>query len=167
MEEKKLRCNVNRCSNNYYAKGYCKFHYDMNRRRGNPLAQILQVRGAARIDSRGNIWCGRCKSYRPRTEHLPKIKNTCRMCKRLDRYKLDRVSYQALLDKQNNKCIICQVLNPDCIDHDHSCCPGPLTCGKCIRGILCRQCNAGLGRFELYLERIIQYIGESHVDYEQ
>lgn len=33
------------------------------------------------------------------------------------------------------------------IDHDHSCCAGPKTCGNCIRGILCGDCNKGIGYF--------------------
>lgn len=34
------------------------------------------------------------------------------------------------------------------IDHDHACCPTHRTCGKCIRGILCRSCNHALGHLE-------------------
>lgn len=31
------------------------------------------------------------------------------------------------------------------IDHDQHCCPGRRSCSKCVRGILCHQCNPGIG----------------------
>lgn len=35
------------------------------------------------------------------------------------------------------------------IDHNHDCCSvrGRQTCGQCIRGVLCRKCNIGIGHF--------------------
>jgi hypothetical protein len=33
------------------------------------------------------------------------------------------------------------------VDHDHACCPGPKSCGKCVRFLLCDKCNVGLGSF--------------------
>lgn len=32
------------------------------------------------------------------------------------------------------------------VDHDHRCCPGDTkSCGKCIRGLICRPCNLAIG----------------------
>src|SRR5688500_10593960 len=70
-----------------------------------------------------------------------------------DKYGLTVETYSQMLDKQRGICA-----NPDCfngpsdsskgcleIDHDHTCCPGQKSCGKCIRGLLCSGCNAALG----------------------
>lgn len=61
------------------------------------------------------------------------------------RHRLSLEEYVALLEAQGNKCSICFEPNPTHIDHDHSCCPGHYSCGKCVRGVLCGHCNRMLG----------------------
>jgi len=60
-------------------------------------------------------------------------------------YKTD---VDALLDAQNGKCAICTTpVARGNVDHDHSCCAGYRSCGRCVRGVLCGGCNRGLGNF--------------------
>lgn len=44
------------------------------------------------------------------------------------------------------------------VDHDHACCPGPSSCGSCVRGVLCAGCNSRLGWFEKRREAIEAYL---------
>lgn len=58
--------------------------------------------------------------------------------------------YDEILKSQNNSCAICKAKASNFkrflyIDHDHSCCPGQFSCGKCIRGLLCYNCNFMIG----------------------
>lgn len=49
------------------------------------------------------------------------------------------------------------------IDHDHKCCPGNTSCGKCVRGVLCDGCNIALGYLDDDPERVkklLHYIGK-------
>lgn len=76
--------------------------------------------------------------------------------------------YEAMLSAQGGRCA-----NPRCrtdvpggtgvfhIDHDHGCCPKDRSCGKCIRGLLCANCNLGLGNFKdnlTLLQGAIEYL---------
>lgn len=72
---------------------------------------------------------------------------------RIKQYGLTIEQYNKILLSQNNVCAICKTDRPGGngninfhIDHDHRCCPaGPKCCGKCVRGILCSQCNQAIG----------------------
>jgi len=39
------------------------------------------------------------------------------------------------------------------VDHDHNCCNGVKSCGKCVRGIICNRCNKAVDKYETGLMR--------------
>jgi hypothetical protein len=53
-------------------------------------------------------------------------------------------------------------LRPFCVDHDHTCCPGEYTCGKCVRGLLCDDCNKKLHDSPAWHFRAIEYLGNGY-----
>lgn len=65
--------------------------------------------------------------------------------RRFKRHNIDKDFYDSMLLKSNNKCWICNDYEAIHIDHDHSCCPGSYSCGSCIRGVLCSNCNTAIG----------------------
>ena len=121
-----------------------------------------------------------CKRGHPRIEGELK----CRVCRALAcknwgknnpdklralslkfKFKITPEEFDDKLAKQNNRCSLCDDLfcpeNPPCMDHNHACCSGDRSCGKCVRGLLCSTCNAGIGclhdNVEL-LEKAIAYL---------
>lgn len=71
------------------------------------------------------------------------------------RYGLTPEQLDQRLDAQDGSCAICRckiskadkIKGRMFIDHDHACCPGKSSCGSCLRGLLCFNCNTGLGKF--------------------
>jgi len=64
------------------------------------------------------------------------------------RYRLSNKEFAELFDRFDGKCWLCRLREAKVIDHDHACCPGDWTCGKCVRGALCVGCNTRLGWYE-------------------
>jgi Recombination endonuclease VII len=64
-----------------------------------------------------------------------------------------KIEFEALWQAQNGMCASChepmlrdgKEVNSVCVDHDRSCCPGHKSCGKCVRGLIHRNCNLVLG----------------------
>jgi Recombination endonuclease VII len=65
------------------------------------------------------------------------------------KYRLTTEQHYELLKKQNFTCPITglSVDLSSSIDHDHNCCPGQRSCGKCVRGIIHGRINTALGAF--------------------
>ena len=80
------------------------------------------------------------------------------------KYGVSPEQYQDKLNSQNGVCAVCGKANRTSrrlyVDHDHGCCGGETTCGKCVRGLLCHRCNLGLGFLESegFLESALQYL---------
>ena len=64
------------------------------------------------------------------------------------RHRLTDEQYSSLLAKHDGLCHLCLEAPATHIDHDHNCCSGNRSCGKCVRGILCSSCNTALGLFK-------------------
>jgi hypothetical protein len=90
-------------------------------------------------------YCKKCKNRKRQikrnTTFIDGIKLS-RILKIKQKYKLSMESYNDMLDNQNGLCKICNnKFDYDLhIDHCH-------TTGK-VRGLLCRDCNQGLGNFK-------------------
>lgn len=78
--------------------------------------------------------------------------------------------YRDKLIKQLGVCAICGHLNHHNedtlhrlqVDHDHSCCDlKTQSCGQCLRGLLCGDCNKTLSYLELFLQdaEIMPWLG--------
>lgn len=128
--------------------------------------------------------CRKCKQELP-VENFNRLASkadglnpVCRQCanrranKLVWKFNITEEEYDRLLEKQNGVCAVCErpealiirgkVVNLG-VDHDHACCPGKRSCGKCVKGLLCSTCN---GYVELcrrnprLLKRLRKYIDQ-------
>lgn len=63
------------------------------------------------------------------------------------------IDLRAMWEAQEGKCASCgepmlrdgKEVDSVCVDHDRNCCPEKKSCGKCVRGLIHRNCNLVLG----------------------
>lgn len=134
----KVKCSEHTCINFAISKGFCRKCYLKDRAK-DPVKSKIDKEGHKKFET---------KEYRRRSL--------------LRRYGLDEIAYQSLYDSQNGLCAICRkvptgngnhsVLH---IDHCH-------TTGK-VRGLLCFDCNTGIGHLQYNLRIIdssIKYLSQ-------
>jgi hypothetical protein len=120
---------------------------------------------------------GRCVdcepgSKRPATPPGPRCTTHHREKKKADKerahgrhvektYGISKELYDELYRLQGGKCYVCQISTGKtkrlAVDHDHRCCPGPKSCGKCVRGLACGHCN----------HDILPWVGDRGSDWER
>lgn len=101
----------------------------------------------------GRLWSGnRCWTcYHHDPEVNSKHKAAVRKSNLKQFYQLTHEQFEERLEAQGYCCAICRRPASEyprnfSVDHDHACCPGQKTCGACIRGLVCQDCNNLLGQ---------------------
>ena len=126
---------------------------ESRRRRGakkrNPSAPVPpRPDTAACVLCGGEISLGRRNGRFQRTDtiYCRKCGRESREARRFVKYGIKPEEYEAAL---KCGCEICGKVVPSLdVDHDHNCCPfNKRSCGECIRGFLCGDCNRALGLF--------------------
>ena len=93
---------------------------------------------------------GRENAARMRRKHPERMAANIRKSK----YGVTKEWFNAKIIEQDGKCAICRKeeigtyrgkVKSLAVDHDHSCCFGKKSCGRCVRGLLCQKCNRALG----------------------
>jgi hypothetical protein len=117
---------------------YCKAHMRQLRSTGEVWSLLEQecIHCGASLPAKGGrrpTYCQQCRQF------LSAIKHG-----------ISADTYKERAAEQGWKCAICASTSPGGkgnlhVDHDHGCCPGSYSCGKCMRGLLCHLCNTGLG----------------------
>jgi hypothetical protein len=83
-----------------------------------------------------------------------KVRSNHREYNLLTKYGMTVADYNQLLEDQEHRCKICgQFAEQLCVDHDHE-------SGQ-VRGLLCNQCNTGIGKLQesvFVLESAIVYL---------
>ena len=138
-----------------YCSEPCKeVGYEASRKRGKEAAR-RRAYEQKQNRVRSCEWCEESfKSCGPQKYCSSKCKREARAhASRLGTYDLSRSGYDALVERSGGMCEICQTKEAVHIDHCHD--------TEAVRGLLCQQCNHGLGNFKdnvALLNRASEYL---------
>lgn len=153
--KEKAGCAFEGCINQAQSKGLCQRHRAMQRN-GEELRPLIKP--IVHRDEQGRKQCPRCQEYKPEAEfnkgswRPDGLKGECRVCENRRRirytHQVTWEEFTVLSDKQGSACHLCgKKAERLYIDHDHRHCAGEKSCGSwsCLRALLCRECNSGIG----------------------
>lgn len=176
-------CEGPECERPHYGGGWCVGHYAQVRR-GRPLTPLRAKRKRVRerVREDGYVWCSKCQAYKPTNEFHKDANDKsgctshCRECVAAygltHKFGLSRADYDRMLESQDGVCRICRKTPEEngkalAVDHDRACCPGNKSCGKCVRSLLCGNCNRAIGYFKddpSLILAALTYVMEFHPD---
>lgn len=169
-------CSFDGCTRKARKVGLCAPH-NQQRRNGDELTQIVRKNYRMVRDSDGRKRCSSCELWQPESDFganassPDRLTNQCKRCQYSSglwsKYRITADQYDQMMIDQDGGCAICGGVNSDgralAVDHDHACCPGSRSCGKCVRKLLCLDCNTGIGSLKddvHLLRKAIAYLEE-------
>lgn len=143
-----LVCSVEDCDLPTKARGWCGTHWKRWRTHGTTDLPELPP----------EMYCRGCRTWFPRAEY-DMTNGRCKPCARKEKrdrnrfraYRVYRHEVDARLAEQDYRCAICRVHQDEvnlrlAVDHCHT--------SLAFRGMLCTNCNQGLGKFKDSPERL-------------
>jgi hypothetical protein len=92
------------------------------------------------------------ESQKKRTGRIRALPGARRNTQYKTRYKRTIEDFDNKFAEQGDHCALCPSVGSGkrrlCWDHNHKCCHGWSTCGKCVRGLLCITCNRLVSHLE-------------------
>ncbi len=148
---------MKRCSKCQKTKEFSEFGKNAKLKSGlhsqcRQCTRLYYKRDAQSLPSPSTKFCTGCKRELSKDEfyshkhRLDGLSGKCKQCLSkatvASRFSITVEQYKKMLE---SGCEACGSFDKLCIDHDHACCNYSGSCGKCIRGVLCSNCNSAEG----------------------
>lgn len=149
-------CEVVECMDLIHCQTFCKNHYGMWQLHGTPTPAKVCVTCSKEYVFLG-LKLGSNLAHCPDCQSLRALYPT----RVYERHGLNVLQYHDMFLQQGYACKICGAKPKRLeLDHDRNCCGSNSrvlsrrSCGGCIRGLLCGNCNSMIGHYESVRERL-------------